>query len=33
MQSQSALSAILKNQTLDPLLANKEAAAYIGPVA
>ncbi len=30
MQTQSAVSAILKNQLTDPLLTPPEAAAYIG---
>lgn len=30
MQSQSAVSTILKNQSTDPLLTTPEAAAYIG---
>lgn len=30
MQSQSAISAVIKNQSTDPLLTPPEAAAYLG---
>ena len=30
MQSQSAIAAVIKNQSTDPLLTPPEAAAYIG---
>lgn len=30
MQSQSAISAVIKNQSTDPLFTPKEAAEYIG---